>query len=427
MPTLIPLKGRRRQENDRQSSVRLRKSLQFHSVEGKAQAIIVNRTIEGFCKKSLGLDIWLPVTSHRRLLWVSLCVLLLHSFPALAQSQQSPVVQAGERDLPDTTETKAASEQALSQRLAGTISGTVVDQMSVFVPGVRVQLSRKDQSESPDVLSDGDGQFSFAGIAPGPFLLTATSDGFAARTFSGILHSGENYTVPPIALAVTTVVTEVKVSLSRTEVAEAELKDEEKQRILGVVPNFYVTYNHAAAPLNPRQKFELAWKATMDPINLGLTGLTAGIQQATNSLSGYGQGAAGYGKRYAANYANSITGTFIGSAILPSLFKQDPRYFYRGTGTWRSRLLYAIASSVICKGDNGHWQANYSGLLGNLAAGGISNLYYPAANRNGAALTFENALSTTGSTAIANVVQEFLVRKMTPHAPNYSSAKTDER
>src|SRR6202042_3601118 len=111
------------------------------------------------------------------------------------------------------------------------------------------------------------------------------------------------------------------------------------------------------------------------------------IQQADNSFSGYGQGAQGYGKRYGAAYADFVTGTFLGSAVLPSVLKQDPRYFYKGTGSTRSRVLYAMANAVICKGDNGHWQADYSGILGALAAGGISNLYYPASSRSGAGLT----------------------------------------
>ena len=83
-----------------------------------------------------------------------------------------------------------------------------------------------------------------------------------------------------------------------------------------------------------------------------LIGGIAGVQQATINFSGYGQGAQGYGKRYGADYADLLTGTFIGSAILPSLLKQDPRYFYKGTGSTRSRILYAIANAVICKGDN---------------------------------------------------------------------------
>ena len=112
-----------------------------------------------------------------------------------------------------------------------------------------------------------------------------------------------------------------------------------------------------------------------------------------------------------------VTGTFIGGAILPSLLKQDPSYFYKGTGS-KNRGLYAIANAVICKGDNGRWQPNYSSIIGSLAAGGISNLYYPAQDRNGAWLTFETALIGTGESAAANLFQEFIVRKLTPKAPN---------
>jgi hypothetical protein len=77
-------------------------------------------------------------------------------------------------------------------------------------------------------------------------------------------------------------------------------------------------------------------------------------------------------------------------------------------------MLYAVANSVICKGDNKQWQPNYSNILGSLAAGGISNLYYPARDRNGASLTFENAAIGVGATAISNLLQEFVIRKLTP-------------
>jgi len=270
-------------------------------------------------------------------------------------------------------------------------------------------------------VSDSDGRFFFSGVAPGAFQLTVKSAGFTTQGLSGTLHPGENLLVPPIILAVATASTEVRVSLIPTEMAEAEIKDEEKQRVLGIIPNFYVTYNPAAVPLHPKQKFELAWKATIDPINFGLVGAIAGIQQASNSFSGYGQGAQGYGKRYGAAYADFVTGTFIGSAILPSLLKQDPRYFYKGTGTRRARVLYAIANSVICKGDNGHWQANYSALIGSLAAGGISNLYYPESDRD-ATVTFENTLIGIGASAASNILQEFVIRKLTRNAPKYTPA-----
>jgi hypothetical protein len=306
--------------------------------------------------------------------------------------------------------------------LSGSISGTVVDQTGAFVAGGQVKLSRDDQSPLQEVLSGDDGQFSFANLAPGPFQLTITSPGFATQASSGTLHSGEDYVVPPIALVVASAKSEVRVSLTPIEVAEAEIKDEEKQRVLGVIPNFYVTYNPTAVPLNPKQKFELAWKVTVDPISFGLTGAIAGLQQEANVFSGYGQGAQGYGKRYGASYADLVTGTFIGSAILPSLLKQDPRYFYKGSGSTRSRILYALANSVICKGDNKRWQPNYSNVLGSLASGGISNLYYPGSER-GVELTFENAGIGIGATAAANLLQEFFIRKLTPNARNHDPAK----
>jgi len=273
------------------------------------------------------------------------------------------------------------------------------------------------------MLTGDDGQFSFANIAPGSFHLTITSAGFATQASSGILRSGEIYIVPSIALDVATANTEVQVGLSQTEVAEEEIKVEEKQRVLGVLPNFYVSYVPHAVPLTSKQKFKLALKTVVDPFTFVFVGGAAGVEQAQNHFIEYGQGAQGYAKRYGAGYADTVAGTFIGSALLPSLLKQDPRYFYKGSGSKGSRILYAIANSVICKGDNGRWQANYSNILGNLAAGGISNLYYPANDRNGAGLTFENAAIGIGASAVANLFQEFVIRKLTPKVPNHDPAK----
>jgi hypothetical protein len=281
-----------------------------------------------------------------------------------------------------------------------------------------VRLTREGQSADPEVLSGSDGQFLFGKVAAGSFELAITADGFATQTSSGVLQPGQSYVASPIVLAVATAVTEVQVALSAAEVATEQVKDEEKQRVLGVIPNFYVSYVTDAAPLTTKQKFSLAWKTTVDPVTFGLMGVVAGIQQGNDDFSGYGQGAQGYAKRYGASYADLVSGTFLGSAILPTLLKQDPRYFYRGSGSKGSRILYALANAVICKGDNGRWQANYSSILGNLAAGGISNLYYPAQNRNGAELTFENAAIGVGATAAANLLQEFVIRRLTSNVPN---------
>jgi Carboxypeptidase regulatory-like domain len=343
------------------------------------------------------------------LAWVASC---------LAQTaEQTPASS------PEPQQTVSGGEQSPDLPSSGSINGTILDQTGAVVTGARVRLTGEDQSLNQEVLSGADGQFSFANIAPGPFELTITSTGFATQTFSGVLHSGEMEKVPDIVLGVATNVTEVQVGVPQTEVAEEQIKVEEKQRVLGAIPNFYVSYIHNAAPLSPKQKFELAWKTVIDPVTFMVVGGLAGVQQAQNHFVGYGQGAQGYAKRFGANYADTATGTFIGSAVLASLLKQDPRYFYKGTGNIGTRILYALANSVICRGDDRRWQPNYSNILGNLASGGISNLYYPAQDRHGAELTFENGAIGIGAGAFTNLLQEFVLRKLTVGLPKRDSLK----
>jgi Carboxypeptidase regulatory-like domain len=354
-----------------------------------------------------------PVRGCAFLVWVALN-LLLFGFPSLASAQNPP----------DSSGSAAsASPPQEPQQMTGFVNGTVLDTAGAAVIGAHVKLSRDDQSPSQEVVTGDGGQFTFSNITPGPFHVTVTTEGFATQVVSGVLHPGEYCVVPQIKLAIATAVTEVRVGLSPVELAEEEIKIEEKQRVFGVIPNFYVSYIPDAVPLTSKQKFKLAWRSTIDPVNFVLIGGVAGVQQWQNDFNGYGQGAAGYGRRYGAAYGNLVTGTFIGAAILPSLLKQDPRYFYKGTGTVRERLMYAIANAVICKGDNGHWQPNYSSILGSLAAGGISNLYYPPQNRDGAALTFENTLIGIGTSAAVNIIQEFVIPKLTPNLPIRQAAK----
>jgi hypothetical protein len=313
------------------------------------------------------------------------------------------------------------------ERLPGSISGTVTDQSGAVVAGARVKLTVDSPSASQEALSDTEGEFSFTHVAPGSFQLTITASGFATQTSSGTLHSGENYILPSSALAVATTETDVEVGVTRVEVAEDQMKVEEQQRVFGVLPNFYVSYVPNAAPLDAKQKFKLAGRTVVDPFTFVFVAGAAGVEQAQNHFRGYGQGAQGYAKRFGAGYADTVAGTFIGSAILPSLLKQDPRYFYKGTGSTSSRFLYALANAVICKGDNGRWQPNYSNVLGNLAAGGISNLYYPPQDRDGAGLTLENGAIGIGATAVSNIFQEFIIRKLTPKAPKNQSSSAPKR
>lgn len=335
---------------------------------------------------------------------ILLCVL-----PAHAQSDPNGTAAVASAHDPDP-------------EVAGAITGTVLDDTGAAVVGARVRLTREDPAKFQEALTGDAGQFSFANVLPGDFHLTVAADGFTTQTFSGTLHSGENFSAPQFKLAIAPNVTVVRVSMTKTEAAEKQIKEEEKQRVLGFMPNFYVNYDPNPIPLDSKQKFELAWKTTVNPFSFAIIGAISGIQQADNSFSGYGQGAQGYGKRYGAAYADFVSGTFIGGAVLPSILKQDPRYFYKGTGSTHSRVLYAMANAVMCKGDNGRWQPNYSNILGSLAAGGISNAYYPASDR-GAALTFENAFIGIGATAAVNVLQEFVVRKLTPHLPAHDPAK----
>ena len=312
----------------------------------------------------------------------------------------------------------AATQRSQTQTL---INGTILDQGGGVSVGAIVRLTYKGQSFTQQVVSGNNGQFSFARVPAGNFQLTVSAPGFTTHVFSGNVRPGQAYLVPPIVLGVGKVQTNVQVKASTVDVAQAQIEEQQQQRILAVIPNFYVTYIKNAAPLNPRQKFELAWKTAVDPVTFLGAGVYAGFEQAGDRYPEYGQGFEGYAKRYAAGYADAAAGIFIGNAILPSILKQDPRYFYKGTGGTRSRLLYALASPVICKGDNQRWQPNYSFMLGSVAVGGISNLYVPANDRNSAGVIFQNALIRIGQGSLGGVLQEFVLPHLTSHVRKHQS------
>jgi hypothetical protein len=189
--------------------------------------------------------------------------------------------------------------------------------------------------------------------------------------------------------------------------AEEEVKKEEHQRFFRVVPDFYTSYIPDAEPLSRALKFDLAIKSAFDPFSFAAAGLDAGISQAENNFAAYGHGAKGYGKRFGASFADSFDGTMFGGWLFPVLLKQDPRYFRKGTGRFRSRLFYAlITTTVLCKDDNRRWVFNYSNILGNLAAGGVSNVYYPRAD-HGVGLTFQRSGVVLAEGALGSAFSEF--------------------
>jgi hypothetical protein len=294
------------------------------------------------------------------------------------------------------------------------ILGTILDQSGSVAAGAAVRLTSENQSFSKEVVSGDNGQFTFSNIPPGPFTLSVTSAGFGGEAFSGELAPGQTYLVPPIVLSIATVVTAVDVKVDPVEVASEEMKEEEHQRVFGFIPNFYVTYNHEAAPLTTKLKFHLAWKSTTDPITVAGTAFLAGLQQAGDEYPEFGQGMEGYGKRLGAGYGDVISSTFLSGAIFPSLLHQDPRYYFQGSGSTRSRLLHAVENSVRCKGDNGNWQFNYSNMLGVFGGAAVSSYLYPTKNR--ATFTLSAGFVRLGESSLAGFVQEFVVPKISKSA-----------
>ena len=190
------------------------------------------------------------------------------------------------------------------------------------------------------------------------------------------------------------------------QTAGEQLKEEERQRILGVLPIFNMVNSQNALPLDPKQKFQLMFKSSVDPAIFVTAALAAGFGEVRGSFKGYGWGPEGYFKRFGASYADTADGNLWGNAIFPVIFHEDPRYFRKGTGTVTSRVLYSVLTIVRCKSDKGTWVPNYSNVVGNFVSGGISNLYYPSTNR-GFDLTAQNAVTVTAEGAIGSLFMEF--------------------
>ena len=297
------------------------------------------------------------------------------------------------------------------------VSGSITDTDAAAIPGARVLLEDAQSTILRQATAGPAGEFSFQGLGAGSYNLKISAKGFSSWKVDGLtLQAGETRVLTTITLGVEALSSSVD-AITVEDLAEGQISAESRQRILGILPNFYVSYVPHAAPLTRRQKFKLAIRVSDDPVTFFTNGITAGIEQAQGDLSGYGPGFGGYATRFAASYGDRVTATFFGAALLPSLFHQDPRYFYKGTGSLASRALYAISTVVICKGDNGHWQPNYSNVLGNLAAGGLSTLYYPRTDQHSVQVTVDNTLIGTATGAFGTLFQEFLLKHLTRGVP----------
>ncbi len=194
---------------------------------------------------------------------------------------------------------------------------------------------------------------------------------------------------------------------SQHEKAEEQIKEQEKQRTVGVIPAFNVSYRSDAVSMTGGQKMRLAFRSVTDPVTFGVAFLVAGYHEGMDDDTGFPWGPKGLGERAGAAYLDAFDGGIIGNGILPALLHQDPRYFRLGHGNTGRRLLYSLATSFVCKHDNtGKWEPNYSNVSGNIISGAISNLYYPPSN-SGVEQTFTNGFIVTAEGGFGSIFQEY--------------------
>jgi hypothetical protein len=340
---------------------------------------------------------------------------LLSMVPASARAQQ----RAGgmnDRSLQDAplpnSNPQNWAQQSLPAEGSASVAGTVLDVSGATVSGADVRLMQGDGTQLHTMVSEANGEFSFAKIPAGSYLVTVYAKGF--RPFSSAefaLTVKEAYEIPDVSLSVA--MANMEVTVRPTElIADEQIRAEEKQRLVGFFPNFYTSYIYDAAPLSAKQKFSLATRGTFDPVAMFGVGLAAGIEQATNAYPGYGQGAAGYSKRLAAKFVDGRSSDFLTHAVFPVLLHQDPRYYYQGSGSVKSRFAHAVASAFLSRSDSGRTVFNSSYLLGDMCSGALSNLYYPKANR-GAHLVFTNTAVGLAGRVGTNLMREFLSKRLT--------------
>ncbi len=360
-------------------------------------------------------------------IWKYICLLSLMAASASLIAQNPQRLLHASLELPDAPTSQLQQENAGGSQSTpaagantadmGSITGTVEDTNHDVIQGARVTLSSEDGKEYLKI-SGNDGEFSFSELPPGSYTLRVTGGGWGVYSQTSIhLLAGESKLLSGVVLPVSNTVTEVRVDGSPQALSEQQVQIAIHQRVLSVFPNFYSSFDWNAPPMLSRQKYALAFRSMIDPMTFLGAGVIAGVEQARDTFPGYGQGSAGYGRRYGAAYANSFTGRMLGGAVFPSLFHQDPRYFYKGSGSVFSRALYALSTALITKADDGSWQPNYSHVLGNFTAGAISNLYYPPSSR-GLSLTLINGALETAGDAGTDFVREFFLRGMTSHVPS---------
>ncbi len=294
------------------------------------------------------------------------------------------------------------------------INGIVNDGDGACIPGAAVSIVGDKSIYKSSSIADTTGHFTFDHLDPAnTYRLTITAPGFSEWDSKEIaLQPGEQLDLDSIKMKIAALDTSVTAVFAEREAAN-EVKAAETQRVLGVVPSFYVVYAKDPVAIPASLKFHLAIKAETDTVTFIGAGLLAGIHQASDTPA-YQQGLKGFGQRYGAAYAGGVSDILIGGAILPSLLHQDPRYFYSGEGTKKQRVGHALRAIFLTHGDNGKTEFNYSGLGGDMASAALANTYYPTVDR-GAHLFLANWAVLSAGRAANTLAQEFLGSLTTHH------------
>ena len=329
--------------------------------------------------------------------WLQACAVLL-----MAGSTAAVVAQT----VPDAPSAVQAQERAV-------VSGVVKDVGETPVGGATVELLDAT-GVARKTVTDEDGAYRFGQVQAGRCTVSVKAEGLADDTAVVMVPGSGSVVVPEFALKLAMVNASVE-AVGQREMAEIQIQQEEKQRIFGVIPNFYVAYDPNTVPMTQGQKFKLAGRTFLDPVTFVAAGLSAGFNQATQTPEAWGQDWAGYGQRYGAQMAGALAGVGFSGYLFPMIFHQDPRYFYKGTGTKTERAKWAIKQAFEQKSDKGRWEPAYSNMLGDLSSSLVTVALYPHQDADwGRTASEDFGLSIAGE-AFGNLMEEFVVPKLHWH------------
>jgi hypothetical protein len=362
------------------------------------------------------------VTSRR-------CLLIARALPLLLAAgagSQSPATSvpgpAGWAAQGQTAQVAGASAAAEPVRIKGVIS----DIQGGLVPDAQILIACGQPAVTRETRADPQGFFNVGGLPAGTCSVTIRSQGLETYVLRDLhLRPGETYSLPEVALPIARTSADVTVTITTEQLAAEELHDELKQRVFGVLPNFYTSYQWDAAPLTGRQKLKLTLRAATDPVFLGTTAITAGIQQAQNTYPEYGGGPAGYWSRYGADYGDAVIGRFMGSVVFSTVFHQDPRYFVMTNGTWERRTWHAVSSTFMQRNDKTRrFEPAYAHLLGAATTGLIASTYHPGSSPG--KMVLDDTVLDLGGKAANNLIREFVLRHLARRIPSYAKGKPPE-